>query len=129
MSECRRAYARWWLPLAMDASDPLRRFAHWEHEDIVAAFRSLDDEVAEYAPREVMRRIHHRLPARDGVPRKSELGVLRHQMGLKRPSMAIRPLLENLGATLPKLAPCVLMSPLSIAQYLPAGQGTFPDLI
>ncbi|NOC47321.1 DUF3320 domain-containing protein [Ruegeria sp. HKCCD7559] len=129
VAECRSAYARWWLPLAMDASDPLRQFAHWEHEDIVAAFRKLDDEVAEHAPREVMRRIHHRLPARDGVPRKSELGVLRHQLGLKRPSMAIRPLLENLGDVLPKLAPCVLMSPLSIAQYLPAGQATFDVVI
>ena len=129
VAECRRAYARWWLPLAMDASDPLRQFAHWEHEDIVAAFRKLDDEVAEHASREVMRRIHHRLPARDGVPRKSGLGVLRHQLGLKRPSMAIRPLLENLSAVLPKLAPCVLMSPLSIAQYLPAGQATFDVVI
>ena len=129
ISECRRAYARWWLPLAMDASDPLRRFAHWEHEDILAAFRSLDDEVAQHAPQEVMRRIHHRLPGRDGVPKKSELGVLRHQLGLKRPSMAIRPLLENLGKVLPKLAPCVLMSPLSIAQYLPTGQATFDVVI
>jgi len=129
VAECRSAYARWWLPLAMDASDPLRRFAHWEHEDIVAAFRSLDDEVAEHAPREVMRRIHHRLPTQDSVPRKSELGVLRHQLNLKRPSMAIRPLLEHLGGVLPKLAPCVLMSPLSITQYLPAGQATFDVVI
>ncbi len=128
-TECCRAYARWWLPLALDASEPLRRFAYWEHEDVVAAFRTLDDEVAQHAPREVIRRIHHRLPARDGVPRKSELGVLRHQLGLKRPSMAIRPLLENLGEVLPKLAPCVLMSPLSIAQYLPAGQATFDVVI
>ena len=81
VAECRRAYARWWLPLAMDASDPLRQFAHWEHEDIVAAFRKLDDEVAEHAPREVMRRIHHSLPARDGVPRKSELGVFAPSVG------------------------------------------------
>jgi len=129
ISECRSAYARWWLPLAMDASEPLRRFAHWEHEDVITAFKDLDDEVARLAPVEVMRRIHHRLPARDGVPRKSELGVLRHQLGLQRPSMAIRNLLENLGDTLPKLAPCVLMSPLSIAQYLPAGQATFDVVI
>lgn len=129
ISECRRAYSRWWLPLAMDASEPLRRFAHWEHENIITAFRDLDDEVARLAPIEVMRRIHHRLPARDGVPRQSQLGVLRHQLGLQRPSMAIRNLLENLGDTLPKLAPCVLMSPLSIAQYLPAGQATFDVVI
>lgn len=126
---CRRAYARWWLPLAIDASEPLRRFAYWEHEDIIDAFQELDNKVAELAPIEVMRRTQHRLPARDGVPRKSELGVLRHQARLQRPSLAIRSLLEQLGETLPKLAPCVLMSPLSIAQYLPAGQSTFDVVI
>ncbi len=124
----RCAYARWWLPLALDASEPLNRFLHWEHEHIVRAFRDLDAEAAKLAPAEVMRRIHHRLPARDVVPRKSELGTLRHQLGLKRPSMPIRTLLGNLTETFPRLAPCVLMSPLSIAQYLPAGQAVF-DLV
>ncbi len=125
----RCAYARWWLPLALDASEPLRRFAHWEHEDIIRTFGELDDRAAEMAPAEVMRRINHSLPARDGVPRNSELGKLRHQLGLQRPSIAIRPLLGSLTETFPKLAPCVLMSPLSIAQYLPAGQATFDVVI
>ena len=124
----RKAYARWWLPLALDASEPLRRFAHWDHEDRIRTFRDLDDRAAELAPAEVMRRIAHRLPARDGVPRNSGLGTLRHQLGLQRPSMAIRTLLGSLGDALPRLAPCVLMSPLSIAQYLPAGQQQF-DLV
>lgn len=124
----RRAYARWWLPLALDASEPLRRFVHWDHEKAIQAFRDLDDKAADLAPTEVMRRINHQLPTRDGVPRKSELGTLRYQLGLQRPSMPIRTLLGNLKETLPRLAPCVLMSPLSIAQYLPAGQAVF-DLV
>ena len=128
-TEFRRAYARWWLPLALDASEPLRRFAQWAHEDVIRAFRDLDTRAAELAPSEVMRRIDHRLPARDGVPRNSELGTLRHQLNLQRPSMAIRTLLGNLTETFPKLAPCVLMSPLSIAQYLPAGQAAFDVVI
>ena len=124
-----RAYASWWLPWAMDESDELRKFLHWDHEDAIKAFRQLDQRAAELAPREVMRRIAHGLPARDGVPKKSELGVLRHQLGLKRPSMPIRRLLENLPATFGKLAPCVLMSPLSVAQYLPAGRAAFDVVI
>ena len=124
-----KAYAAWWLPLAMDASPKLRRFAHWEHERVIEAFRELDDKAAALAPTEVMRRIAHGLPARDGVRRKSELGVLRHQLNLKRPSMPIRRLLENLPETLGKLAPCVLMSPLSVAQYLPAGRAAFDVVI
>ena len=124
-----RAYAVWWLPLAMDASPELRRFTHWDHENLIETFGELDDKAAALVPAEVMRRIAHGLPARDGVPKKSELGVLRHQLGLKKPSMAIRRLLENLPETFGKLAPCVLMSPLSVAQYLPAGRAVFDVVI
>jgi len=125
----RRAYARWWLPLALDEAEILRRFAHWDHEDLIKTFRELDEKAAELAPAEVMRRIQHGLPARDGVPRRSELGNLRHQLGLQRPSMPIRSLLASMPETFSKLAPCVLMSPLSIAQYLPTGQATFDVVI
>ena len=124
-----RAYAAWWLPLAMDESPELRRFTYWDHENAIETFRKFDDQAAALAPVEVMRRIAHGLPARDGVPRKSELGVLRHQLGLKRPSMTIRRLLEKLPETFGKLAPCVLMSPLSVAQYLPAGRAAFDVVI
>ena len=124
-----RAYAAWWLPLAMDARPELRRFAHWDHEDVIENFRNLDDKVAKLAPLEIMRRIAHGLPARDGVRKKSELGVLRHQLSLKRPSMPVRRLLENLNESFGKLAPCVLMSPLSVAQYLPAGRAAFDVVI
>ena len=123
-----RAYALWWLPLAMDASDELRRFTPSEHENLIDTFRKLDDAAAELAPVEVMRRIAHGLPAQDGVPKKSELGTLRRQLALKRPSMPIRQLLGALPETFGRLAPCVLMSPLSVAQYLPADQAIF-DLV
>ncbi|MCY4431854.1 MAG: DUF3320 domain-containing protein, partial [Rhodospirillales bacterium] len=76
-----------------------------------------------------MRRIAHDLPPKDIVRRKSELGILRHQLGLKRPSMPVRRLLENLSESFGKLAPCVLMSPLSVAQYLPAGRAAFDVVI
>ena len=125
--EC--AYAAWWLPLALDENEELRRFRYWDHEDAIETFRRLDGEATSLTPHEVMRRVAHDLPARDGVRRKSELGTLRHQLNLKRPSMSIRRLLENLPETFGKLAPCVLMSPLSVAQYLPAGRAAFDVVI
>lgn len=124
-----KAYAAWWLPLAMDASDHLRSFSQWQHDDTITAFQKLDDAAAKLAPKEVMRRIAHGLPARDGVPKKSELGILRHQLGLQRPSMPIRTLLSAMPTTFARLAPCVLMSPLSVAQYLPPGQAMFDVVI
>ena len=124
-----RSYAAWWLPLAMDASNELRRFSHWEHENVIETFCQLDAAAAELAPVEIKRRIAHGLPAKDGVPKKSELGTLRHQIGLTRPSMPIRQLLASLPESFGKLSPCVLMSPLSVAQYLPSDQATFDVVI
>ncbi|MFW8635872.1 DUF3320 domain-containing protein [Cribrihabitans pelagius] len=123
------AYAQWWLPQAMDAEPVLRGFSHWSHEDAITKFRALDDRATEMAAEQVLHRIRHGLPARDGVARKSELGTLRYQLGLQRPSMPIRTLISEMPATFTKLAPCVLMSPLSVAQYLPAGQAAFDVVI
>lgn len=115
----RIAYFTWWLPLALDASPALRGFRHWSHEDLIKEFRSLDEQVLRMAPEQVRAKVAHGLP-QDGVPRRSELGTLRHQIGLQRPSIPIRKLIESMPSTFSKLAPCMLMSPLSVAQYLPA---------
>lgn len=123
------AYATWWLPRAMDAEPVLRGFSHWSHEDAIQKFRALDDRATEMAAEQVLNRIRHGLPTKDGVARKSELGTLRHQLGLQRPSMPIRTLISEMPDSFTKLAPCVLMSPLSVAQYLPAGQAAFDVVI
>ncbi|WP_138468940.1 DUF3320 domain-containing protein [Poseidonocella sp. HB161398] len=122
------AYAAWWLPLAMDDEPCLRGFSHWRHEDAIRRFRELETRAAGMAAPQVMARIRHGLPARDSVPRRSELGVLRHQLGLQRPSLPIRTLISEMPDAFTRLAPCVLMSPLSVAQYLPAGHAAF-DLV
>jgi len=128
--EFKRAYARWWLPLALDASSELRDFVYWEHEDKTEKFRELDKHITRLVSAVIMQRIQHDLPERDDVSRSKEgLGALKHQLGLKRPSLAIRSLVEILGEAFPKLAPCVLMSPLSIAQYLPTDQRNFDIII
>ncbi|WP_372603310.1 DUF4011 domain-containing protein, partial [Actibacterium sp.] len=123
------AYAAWWLPLAMDADDALRGFSYWSHEDAIQRFRALDARATEMSASQVLHRVQHGLPAQDMVPRRSELGTLRHQLGLQRPSMPIRALISEMPQTFTKLAPCVLMSPLSVAQFLPAGQASFDVVI
>ena len=71
----------------------------------------------------------HGLPAVQSVPRNSELGLLRYQMELQRPSQSIRDLIGKMPENFSKLAPCMLMSPLSIAQYLPPNQALFDVVI
>ena len=122
------AYARWWLPRAIDRDDLLRHFKSFRHEEALRQFRELVDRARSIATSQVRRALVHGLPAPQEVPRRSELGLLRHQMQLKRPSKSIREMIAAMPESFAKLAPCLLMSPLSIAQYLPANQALF-DLV
>ncbi|MDZ4821502.1 MAG: DUF4011 domain-containing protein, partial [Planctomycetota bacterium] len=123
------AYARWWLPMIVDRRDPLRTFQKIFHENAIDEFRRLDDLARSAAAPRARHAVLHGLPPSDQVPRKSELGLLRHQMSLKRPSKSIREIIAGTPNSFSKLAPCLLMSPLSIAQYLPAGQAQFDVVV
>ena len=125
----RVAYFHWWLPLAIDADERLRGFVHWEHEDAVRRLRQVIEAIQQMTAAQVRGRIAHGLPAKGEVAKNSELGFLRHQLGLKRPRTSIRQLLAKMPETMTRLTPCVLMSPLSVAQYLPADQALFDIVI
>lgn len=130
LGECfRLAYARWWLPAAIDRNPILRTFQRFRHEEAIADFRRLDELAREMASAKVKEAVSHQLPAPEGVPRRSELGLLRHQIELKRPSRSIRSMIAAMPDSFSKLAPCLLMSPLSIAQYLPVEQAQFDVVI
>ncbi|MGI6852284.1 DUF3320 domain-containing protein [Mesorhizobium sp. 1B3] len=125
----RLAYARWWLPKVVDGDPVLRNFRRFQHENAIKEFREIDDLVRTHATRRVISAVAHGLPSVTGVPRNSELGLLRHQMELQRPSQSIRDMIGKMPQAFPKLAPCMLMSPLSIAQYLPPNQALFDVVI
>ncbi|MBN9237774.1 DNA helicase [Mesorhizobium hungaricum] len=124
----RLAYARWWLPKVLDVDPVLRNFRRFQHENAIKEFREVDDMVRTHATRRVISAVAHGLPVA-GISRHSELGLLRHQMELQRPSQSIRDMIGKMPETFPKLAPCMLMSPLSIAQYLPPNQALFDVVI
>ncbi len=125
----RLAYARWWLPQKIDEDPVLRNFAAFKHENTIQQFRELDEDVKHLARARVLQTIEHGLQTPTEVSRNSELGKLRHQAGLQRPSQTIRSMIGGMTDSFSKLAPCVLMSPLSIAQYLPTSHQTFDVVI
>lgn len=125
----RLGYARWWLPLAIDDSAELRNFRRFQHEHAIEDFKAVDDLVRVHARDKVVSSLAHGLPPSEAVSRQSELGLLRHQMGLQRPSRSIREMIAGMPGTFSKLAPCVLMSPLSIAQYFPTNQPLFDIVV
>jgi hypothetical protein len=55
---------------------------------------------------------------RDTQVASSELGVLERELKKQRRHKPVRRLLAEIPGLLTRLAPCVLMSPLSVAQFL-----------
>jgi very-short-patch-repair endonuclease len=122
------AYARWWLGGLMEHDDVLRRFSSAEHERLIEQFRQLDDQHMALTRAYVRARLCAGLPTQAESERDREWGVLRRQLEMRRPSKPLRQLLGEIPGVVPRLAPCMLMSPLSVAQYLPAGAAPF-DLV
>lgn len=122
------AYAKWWAGVRIDQDDRLRFFVPQQEADRIADFRALDDRVADLTVRYIRAKISGQIPDRNSVSKASGYGVLRHQLSLQKPRKPIRSLLTEMGPDVTALAPCMLMSPLSVAQYLPADAALF-DLV
>lgn len=121
-------YARWWLAQKIDATPALRNFVSVEHERKIASFRALDDRVREITAQCIRTRIREGLVAREDAQKSSEFGIIRRELEKKVRHKPLRQLLREAPNAVAALTPCLLMSPLSIAQYLPADQQPF-DLV
>lgn len=118
-----------WVTATRDGDRELRDFNGAERHRLVDRFRSVDREHINLGRVRVAATLEERLPAvSDRTSDKSEIGVLRREVQKKTRHMAIRKLFQSLPNVLPRLKPCLLMSPLSVAQYLPADAKRF-DLV
>lgn len=122
------AYAVWLAPLAIDAAPRLRRFHAGEHDRKTAAFRAAGRERAREAVEVIRHRLRRCVPAFDGSERPGGYRVLQRELQKKSRHKPIRQLLDESGDAVRQLTPCVLMSPLSVAQYLPPDREPF-DLV
>ena len=122
-------YCRWWLDAMVDGDEVLRSFVSAEQDKRIADFRSLDDRFTELTRAYVRANLCAELPAPDGVTGSSEWGVLRREMQRQRGHMPLRELIGRLPTAVGKLAPCLLMSPLSIAQFLAADTAPFDVVV
>lgn len=114
-----RSFCHGWVGQIMGQEDELRRFSRQSVEDRVARFRALDDRISQLTRQEIQARLSARIPRFEGeVSQSSEVGILRRELQKRTRHMALRALFQNIRNLLPRLKPCLLMSPISVAQYL-----------
>ena len=114
---------------AIDESPALSRFSGPAFNEKIAQLRTLDRELTTLTRREIYCRLAARVPnfAKEAA-QSSELGILQKAIRSGGRGVSIRALFAQLPNLLPRLCPCMLMSPLSAAQYLDPGREPF-DLV
>lgn len=122
------AYARWWLNAVVDTDEVLRGFVSAEHEKRIRDFCELDERFTKLTQAWVSARLSADLPSQHSVSRHSEWGILRYEMQKKAKHLPLRELMNQAPGAVLSLTPCLLMSPLSIAQYLSSETADF-DLV
>ncbi|MGD9507785.1 MAG: DUF4011 domain-containing protein [Geminicoccaceae bacterium] len=120
-------YARWWIDRIVTEDPVLRAFLATHHENTVERFREADARVGDLAKQIVRAHLHlgGQVPAPTAFGSDPEWGTLARELVRKTRHMPLRKLFAQIPTALTRLTPCVMMSPLSIAQYLPAGAEPF----
>ena len=123
----RTAYCRWAAPELIDANPLLRRFSATSHTADIADFRRIDAAFARLTAAYVRARLSGEIPDRQTTADPG-LGVLARQLQRGTRAAPVRQLVKEMGPSLTRLTPCLMMSPLSVAQFLPAENELF-DLV
>ncbi|MBU2741552.1 DUF3320 domain-containing protein [Acidithiobacillus albertensis] len=122
-------YSHWWLNAVVDEESVIRSFVSAEHEKRIDDFRALDERFTAMTRDWIRARLCAGMPNQNDVTRNSEWGILSHEMNKKKRHMPLRELMTRIPTVLTKLTPCLLMSPLSIAQYLAADATSFDVVV
>ncbi|MCB1331882.1 MAG: DUF3320 domain-containing protein, partial [Maritimibacter sp.] len=117
------AEAGWKHALAVRPA--LKELAHLDRHDLVALFRRLEQTRFE-ENRDAILSVHYAQ-----VPKGSagEIGIIRGEIARKRGHKPIRWVMGRAGTMVQRIKPVFLMSPLSVAQFLPPGSVKFDLLI
>ena len=116
---------------AIEREPALREFFGREHNERVERFRKVDERVSALTKDLIRARLTATIPRDQGfsdIP-KAEIGLLRKEIGKKTRHIPVRQLLNRIPNLMPRLKPCVLMSPLSVAQYLEPNHAAFDVVI
>ena len=120
------SYCRWFATHAL-IDDPVLRFPTAEHQEAISRFSKTDEEFEQTTAEHVRKRLGAALAGLDDQIRQRELNTVRNlPLRARRP---VRRILREISTVLPHLTPCLMMSPLSIAQYLPTDGMTFDAVI
>ena len=113
----------------MQAADMLGTFEGMLFDEKIRLYKDLTSRFETLCQKELYARLASNVPrVTDSIDNSSEIGLLNRNISNGGRGMSIRDLLAQIPNLLPRLCPCMLMSPMSVAQYITLGQEPF-DLV
>jgi very-short-patch-repair endonuclease len=125
-----RQFLRTWIDDQFARLPEFREFQQLDHDALVEGFCEADKRWLKMSQDRLASEMAGRRPQRAGITAKSSrLGVLEAEMRRKRGLKPIRQLFSQVGDVVQALKPCLMMSPISVAQYLQPGGMQFDVVI
>ena len=113
----------------LDREELLNKVTGRQVEDKVGYFKEVTRKYEELSKREIFYKLASKIPnMMKEANSSSEVGILQRAIRGNGRGTTIRSLFERLPNLLPRITPCMLMSPLSVAQYLGTNKESF-DLV
>lgn len=117
---------------AVDSSATLRSFSRQGLERVRQSFRELDVRLLALNREEIAANAAEQVPpvgnSTGRVGTYTDMGLIRNEIGKEMRFCRIRCLIERAGRAMQALTPCFMMSPLSVAQFIPSNSVEF-DLV
>jgi len=110
---------------AMLSSYALRKFERSSHEEVIERFIKLDLLNQQYNRAKVALKHWESVPKQDGG---GQVNILRSEFNKRSRHMPIRKLMQEAGLAIQAIKPVIMMSPMSIANFLPPDSIDF-DLV
>ena len=115
---------------SLTSSQVLNGFSGALFNEKIKQFKQLDEELMRLSQEEIYCLLAAKLPdfTREATT-STELGILQRAIRSRGRGISIRKLFEQIPTLLPRLCPCMLMSPLSAAQYLEPNREPFDMVV
>jgi len=114
-----------WVDAMFQSDSTLSQYRRGEHEQTLNEFRELDRAILEQGPARIIGILGPQQSARTV---DAEISLLTKEAHKKTKHLALRQLFDAIPTLLMQLKPCMLMSPLSVSQFLPTNKLRF-DLV
>ena len=115
---------------ALAANEVIASFSGPVFEETIQRFKQLDHKFQQLTKKQLYNQLAKRLREYSANPSVySLIGYLRRNIANKGRGQSVRMIMDHLTPILPNLCPCMLMSPISVAQYIDLNQPPFDRVI